>query len=139
MNVLGMKRGVNYRNSRALGKFACNAEQKLIITDGYKFGHHSHSFLLTANRRHIYLHKPSLGQFPCNDGFQCHRMYVYSNLLSLGALTVKVKKQMIIWIKSSRQGNRTRSTSYLRKNVPFITINTPTGIGMTQKINITVF
>lgn len=35
INILGMKRGVNYRNSRALGKFECNAEQKLIITDGY--------------------------------------------------------------------------------------------------------
>lgn len=59
--ILKMEVGITSKTSRALGKFECNAEQKLIITDGDRFSHHSHSFLLTANRRHIYLHMPSLG------------------------------------------------------------------------------
>lgn len=59
--ILEKEMGITSKTSRALGKFEWKAEQKLIITDGYGFGHHSHSFLLTANRRHIYLHMPSLG------------------------------------------------------------------------------
>lgn len=91
--ILGMEKGISYRNSKALGTFEYSVEQKLMITDHYVFGHHGHSFLLTANRRHIYLHMLSSGWFPCNDGFRCHRMYVYSNLLSLGALTMTAKNK----------------------------------------------